>query len=43
VEETERSELAAAREAAARFQDHVFPHLSIGLLTGRMRTRRRSG
>ncbi len=37
VEETERSELAAAREMAAHLQKHVFPNLSIGLLTGRMK------
>lgn len=36
VEETEKSELSAAREMADLYRDRIFPNLRIGLLTGRM-------
>ena len=36
VEETERSELSAAREMADLYRERIFPNLRIGLLTGRM-------
>ncbi len=39
VEESGRSELAAAREMSRVFQTQVFPHLKVGLLTGRMPSR----
>ncbi|MDF1526519.1 MAG: ATP-dependent DNA helicase RecG [bacterium] len=39
VEETEKLELLAAREMAENYRQRIFPHLSIGLLTGRMTSR----
>jgi ATP-dependent DNA helicase RecG len=39
VEETERSELNAANEMAQNYRQKIFPHLKIGLLTGRMSSR----
>ena len=36
VEETEKSELLAANEMAENYRQRIFPHLRIGLLTGRM-------
>jgi len=36
VEETEKMELLAAREMAENYRQKIFPHLRIGLLTGRM-------
>lgn len=36
VEETEKSELTAAREMADLYRERIFPNLKIGLLTGRM-------
>jgi ATP-dependent DNA helicase RecG len=36
VEETEKMELLAANEMAENFRQKIFPHLRIGLLTGRM-------
>ena len=39
VEESEKlEEIKAATEMADHFQDHVFPHLQVGLLHGRMRS-----
>jgi ATP-dependent DNA helicase RecG len=39
VEESEKlEEIKAATEMADHFQDHVFPHLRVGLLHGRMRS-----
>jgi ATP-dependent DNA helicase RecG len=39
VEETEKMELLAANEMAKNYREKIFPHLSIGLLTGRMVSR----
>ena len=39
VEETEKMELLAASEMAENYRQKVFPHLTIGLLTGRMSSR----
>ncbi len=39
VEESEKVELLAAQEMALHYRDKVFPHLRIGLLTGRMASR----
>jgi len=39
VEETEKMELLAANEMAENYRRKIFPHLSIGLLTGRMTSR----
>jgi ATP-dependent DNA helicase RecG len=39
VEESERSELAAAREMARHLSTEVFPNLAVGLVTGRMPAR----
>jgi len=39
VEETEKMELLAASEMAENYRQKIFPHLSIGLLTGRMTSR----
>ena len=39
VEETEKMELLAANEMAENYRQKIFPHLSIGLLTGRMTSR----
>jgi len=36
VEESEKSELSAANEMAEHYREKVFPHLKIGLITGRM-------
>jgi ATP-dependent DNA helicase RecG len=36
VEESEKMELLAAKEMAVNYRDKIFPHLQIGLLTGRM-------
>ncbi len=37
VEETEKSDLLAASEAAARLADEVFPGMAVGLLHGRLK------
>jgi ATP-dependent DNA helicase RecG len=39
VEETEKMELLAASEMAENYRQKIFPHLRIGLLTGRMNSR----
>ena len=39
VEETEKMELLAANEMAENYRQKIFPHLKIGLLTGRMSSR----
>jgi len=39
VEETEKMALLAANEMAENYRRRIFPHLSIGLLTGRMSSR----
>jgi len=36
VEETEKTELLAANEMAEHYRHRIFPHLKIGLLTGRL-------
>ncbi len=36
VEETDRSELMAAKEMARKYRERVFPNMKVGLLTGRM-------
>ncbi|UCG38787.1 MAG: ATP-dependent DNA helicase RecG, partial [bacterium] len=38
VEESPKLELLAAREMAKRYRENIFPHLRVGLLTGRMST-----
>jgi ATP-dependent DNA helicase RecG len=39
VEETDKMELLAANEMAENYRQKIFPHLNIGLLTGRMSSR----
>lgn len=39
VEESEKVELLAAREMAESYRNRIFPHLNVGLLTGRMSSR----
>ena len=36
VEETDRSELMAAKEMAQTYRERIFPNMKVGLLTGRM-------
>jgi ATP-dependent DNA helicase RecG len=36
VEESEKMDLLAAREMAREYREKIFPHLGVGLLTGRM-------
>jgi ATP-dependent DNA helicase RecG len=38
IEESEKIELLAANEMARIYRENIFPHLSIGLITGRMLT-----
>jgi ATP-dependent DNA helicase RecG len=38
VEETEKMELLAASEMAENYRQKIFPHLKVGLLTGRMKS-----
>jgi len=36
VEESDKLELLAANEMARKYRENIFPHLTVGLLTGRM-------
>ncbi|MDT8396261.1 MAG: ATP-dependent DNA helicase RecG [bacterium] len=42
VEESEKVELLAANEMAREYRERIFPHLRIGLLTGRMAPREKA-